>query len=187
MGDRKFVRKPVDVVEVTVRLVVVLLLQLIGAELFVVEFAGVGVGGALLQVGRRALSESGSGGLVSGSLGSLDIVAAFLRGGQLFGLSGSVKGLASVGTLLDASRGHVDTLVLVDLDNVDALRETGKVLNELARTFGESCAHDGAFRGLLRELGEKRETRGGRGAQSPERGRFGTTQVGARGGEFRKR
>lgn len=186
MGDGEFVRKPVDVVEVTVRLVVVLLLQLIGVELFIVKFAGMGVSGALLQVGCRPLSETGSDGLVSlsGSLGSLDIVAAFLRGGQLFGSSGSVKGLASVGTLLDASRGHVDTLVLVDLDNVDALGETGKVLNELARTFGESGTHDGAFRGLLRELGEKRETRGGRGAQSPERGSFGTTQVGARGGEF---
>lgn len=182
MGDGEFVGKPVDVVEITVRLVVELLLQLIGVELFVVECAG--VGGALLQVGR---CESGSGGLVSGSLSGLDVVAAFLRGGQLFGLSGGVKGLAGVGTLLDASRGHVDTLVLVDLDNVDALRETGKVLNELARTLGESGAHDGAFRGLFRELGEKGETRGGRGAQSPERGRFGTTQVGARGGEFRKR
>ena len=183
MGDRELVCEPVDVVEVTVRLVIVLLLQLIGIEPFVVELAG--VGGALLQVGgRRPLSESGSSGLVSGGLGSLDVVAAFLRGGQLFRRSGSLKGLARVGTLLDASHGHVDTLVLVDLDNVDALRETGKVLNELARTFSESSAHDGAFRGLLRELGEKWETRGGRGAQSPERSSFRTTQVGARGGEF---
>ena len=182
MSYREFVCKPVDVVEVTVRLVVVLLLQLIGIKLFVVEFAR--VGGALLQVGRGPLSESGNGGLVSGGLGSLDIVAAFLRGGQLFRLSGSFKGHASVGTPLDVSRGHVDTLVLVDLDNVDALRDTGKVLNELPRTFGESSAHDGAFRGLFRELGEKRETRRGRGAQSPERGSFRTTQVGAGGGEF---
>ena len=186
MGDRELVRKPVDGVEVTVRLVVVLLLQLIGTELLVVEFAR--VGGALLQAGgRRPLSESGSGGVVSGILGSLDVVAAFLRGGQLFCPSGGLKGLARVGTLLDASHGDVDTLVLVDLDNVDALCETGKVLNELARTFGESGTHDGTFRGLLRELGEKWETRGGRGAQSPERGSFRTTQVGARGCDFCKR
>lgn len=177
MGDREFSRKPVDSIEVTVRLVIVLLLQLIGVELFIVESAG--VGGALLQDGRCSLNESRSRGLVSGGLGSLEGVAAFLRAGQLFRRPGSGEGLASVGALLDVARGHVDALVLVNLDDVDALREAGKVLNELAGTFGERGTHDGAFRGLLCKLGETWEARRGRGAESPERGSLCAAQEGA--------
>jgi hypothetical protein len=185
MGDGEFGREPVDVVEITVRLVVVLLLQLIGVEPFVVESAG--VSGALLLIGGHPLKESGCGGLVSGGLGSLEGVAAFLRGGQLFRHPGGGKGLASVGTFFDAARSHVDAFVLVDLDDVDALREAGKALDELAGTFGESGTHHGAFCGLLRELGETWEAVGGGGAQGPERGRFCAAQEGARCSEFRKR
>lgn len=185
MGDREFSRKPVDSIEVTVRLVIVLLLQLIGVELFIVESAG--VGGALLQDGRCSLNKSRSSGLVSGDLGSLEGFAAFLRAGQLFRRPGSGEGLAGVGALLDAARGHVDAFVLVNLDDVDALREAGKVLDELAGTFGERGTHDGASRGLLRKLGETWEARRGRGAQGAERGSLGAAQEGARRGEFRKR
>lgn len=185
MGDREFSRKPVDSIEVTVRLVIVLLLQLIGVELFIVESAG--VGGALLQDGRCSLNKSRSSGLVSGDLGSLEGFAAFLRAGQLFRRPGSGEGLAGVGALLDAARGHVDAFVLVNLDDVDALREAGKVLDELAGTFGERGTHDGASRGLLRKLGETWEARRGRGAQGAERGCLGAAQEGARRGEFRKR
>jgi hypothetical protein len=159
MGDREFGREPVDGVEVTVRLVVVLLLQFIGVELLIVEFAG--VGGALLQVGRCPWSECKSSGLVSGSLDGLEGIAAFLRRGQLFRRLGGGKGLASVGTLLDAARGHVDAFVLVNLDDVDALREAGEALDELAGAFGEGGAHNRAFCGLLRELGETWEARRG--------------------------
>jgi hypothetical protein len=55
--DRELVCKPVYSVEVTIGLVVVLLLQLIGIKLFIVETTG--VGRALLQVGRSSLKRFG--------------------------------------------------------------------------------------------------------------------------------
>jgi hypothetical protein len=103
-----------------------------------------------------------------GGLGSFEGLAAFLRGSQFLCHSGSGKGLTSMGALLDAARGHIDALVLVDLDHIDALRKTSKVLDELSGTFGEGGAHDRAFCSLFGKLGEAGEARRGRGAQGAE-------------------
>ncbi len=129
-----------------------------------------------------------SGGLVSGGgLGSFEGLVAFLCGSQLFCHLGSGKGLASVRAFLDTARGNVDALGLVDLDYVDTLRETSKVLDELSGTFGKGGAHNRAFCSLFGKFGEAGEARRGRGAQSAERGRLRTTQEGARRGELCKR
>src|SRR6266852_330329 len=120
-------------------------------------------------------------------LGSFEGITAFLRGSQFLCHSGSGKGLTGMGALLDGARGHVDALVLVHLDYVDALRKASKVLDELSGTFGEGGAHDRAFCSLFGEHGEAGEARRGRGAQSAERGGLRTTQEGARRGKLCKR
>jgi hypothetical protein len=181
MGNGKFCRKPIDGVEVTVRFVVVLLLQLVRVELVIIK--SIGVGRALLRNLRRALRRFSSG----RGLGGFEGIAAFLRGGQFFCHSGSGKGLTSMGAFLDAARGHVDALVPVNLDDVNAVRNASKVLDLLSGTFGEGGAHDRAFGGLFGKLSEAGEAWRGRGAQSAERGGLRTTQEGARRGELCKR
>ncbi len=182
--DREFVCKPVYSVEVTIGLVVVLLLQLSGIKLFIVKTAG--MGRAMLQVSRSGLKRFRGRDWVKG-LGSFKGIVAFLRGRKLFRRPGSGEGLAGMRTLLNAARRYVDALVLVNLDYVGALREASKALDELSRPFGKSCTHDGAFCSLFREPGKTRKTRGGRSAQCAKRGGFGTSQEGARRGEFCER
>lgn len=182
--DRELVCKPVYSVEVTIGLVVVLFLQLVGIKLFIVEITS--VGRATLQVSRRSLSRLGGGDRV-GRLGGFKGLTAFLRGRQFFRRPGSGECLAGVRTLLNAARSYVDAFVLVNLDDVDALGEAGKALDELSRAFGKSRTHNGAFCSLFSEPGKTGETRGGRGAQSAQRGGFGAAQEGAGRGEFCER
>ena len=184
MRDREFGRQPIDSVEITVRLVIVLFLQFVGVKLFVIKPAG--VNRALLHVAARScLKRLRSSGLMStGSLGSFEGVAAFLRGRQLLCHPGSGKSLASMRALRDVTRGDIDAFVLVDFDYVDTLSEASKTLNELSRTFGESGTHHRAFGSLLGELGEARELRGGGGAQCTNGGSLGTSQERANGSEF---
>ena len=155
--DRKLVCKPVYSVEVTIGLVVVLFLQLIGIELFIVETTSVGRA-LLLQVSRSGLSRFGGGDWV-GWGGGFKGVTAFLRGRELFRRSSSGEGLAGMRTHLNAARSDVDAFVLVNLDDVDALGEAGKALDELTRAFCKSCTHNGAFCSLFREPGKTGETR----------------------------
>lgn len=144
------------------------------------------MGRALLRSMRSTLRRFGGSGS-GGGLGGFEGIIAFLRCSQFFCHPGSGKGLTSMGALLDAARGHIDALGLVDLDYVDALRKAGKVLDVLSGTFGKGGAHDRAFCSLFGKLGEAGEVRRGRGAQSAERGGLGTTQEGAIRGEFCKR
>lgn len=113
------------------------------------------MGGALLRSVRSTLRRFCS----DRGLGSFEGIAAFLRGSQLLCHSGSSKGLTSMGALLDAARGHVDAVVLVDLEYVDALRKASKVLDELSGTFSEGGAHDRAFCSLFGKLCEAGEAR----------------------------
>ena len=176
MGDRKLGGKPVYVVEVTVGLVLVLLLEFCIVEVLVVERSGMHGSGLSLR-GRRLGSlggmegtasgsrTSGSGGrrLASGLVG-LERVGAVLGGGELLSHLCGGESLAGMGTHCNVVRVDADALVLVYLVDVDVAGDARVASDHLAGAHDEGGAHDGALGGLLSELGEGGETRGRRGA-----------------------
>lgn len=176
MGDWEFCGEAIDVVEVTVRAVVVLLLQLSGVELLVVEPSSEtsdrsrSLGNGRSRLCRSGRMEGATGGFGRGrsggrrrtaaSLCSLSSIGELLGLGELLGHLRCGESLAGMGAHRDVVGVDDDALLLVELVDVDVTGDASVARDHLASALGESGAHDGAFRGLLGELSEGGEAGG---------------------------
>ena len=153
VGDGELVGETVNVVEVTVRGVLVLLLKLGGVELLVVETSDCGrcfgsFGGSPGVEGTSSGSLGGRG--LGGSLCTLGLLSL----GKVLGHASGSESLGGMGALLDIFTGGVreNTLVVVNAVDLGVTGYASITGNELTRANLEGRTHDGTFGCLLGEL-----------------------------------
>jgi hypothetical protein len=163
MSDWKLGCEAVDIIEVTVGFVLVLFIQLVQVELFIIEISR--------EVGSCfRLEGSLSGGFCGGSLMErttfrriLLFIFCFIGSdGEFLSPARGFKSSRSMGAFFGVCTGPVigrDAILFVDLTNFSVCGDRGIGSNDLARANGKSRAHDGAVGGFLGQPRDGREAR----------------------------
>ena len=166
MGNRELGSETVDIVEVTVRLVLVLLVELVDIEALVVE-PGVCFGlsrgrdlAGVCRCGGLVERAAGSGGLRGDILGLGGMDFLLRSGGEIVCHASGGSGGRGMGTHLDGcTGGREDALVLVNLLYVRICGDASVASHNFLGANVESGTHDGTFRSALGEGGKRRKAR----------------------------